>query len=68
MNDIMVLKEALPYLRHHKKSTMVVKLGGEVAASPEALRSLAEDLSLLTHVGVRIVDRKSTRLNSSHRL
>ena len=55
MKDIVLLKEALPYLRHHKKSTMVVKLGGEVAASPDALRSLAEDLSLLTHVGVRIV-------------
>jgi acetylglutamate kinase len=55
VKDIVLLKEALPYLRHHKKSTMVVKLGGEVAASADALRSLAEDLSLLTHVGVRIV-------------
>jgi acetylglutamate kinase len=55
VNDIAVLKQALPYLRHHKKSTMVVKLGGEIAANPEALRSLAEDVSLLTHVGIRIV-------------
>jgi acetylglutamate kinase len=55
VKDINLLKEALPYLRHHKKSTMVVKLGGEVAANPDALRSLAEDLSLLTHVGIRIV-------------
>ena len=55
MKDILLLKQALPYLRHHKKSTMVVKLGGEVAANRDALRSLAEDLSLLTHVGVRIV-------------
>jgi acetylglutamate kinase len=55
VKDILLLKQALPYLRHHKKSTMVVKLGGEVAAAAEALRSLAEDLSLLTHVGIRIV-------------
>jgi acetylglutamate kinase len=55
VNDIAVLKQALPYLRHHKKSTMVVKLGGEIAANDEALRSLSEDVSLLTHVGIRIV-------------
>jgi len=55
VNDITLLKQALPYLRHHKKSTMVVKLGGEIAANRDALRSLAEDVSLLTHVGIRIV-------------
>ena len=55
MNDIGILKQALPYLRHHKKSTMVVKLGGEIAANATALRSLAEDISLLTHVGIRLV-------------
>jgi len=55
LNDISLLKQALPYLRHHKKSTMVVKLGGEIAANEAALRSLAEDVSLLVHVGIRIV-------------
>jgi acetylglutamate kinase len=55
LNDISLLKQALPYLRHHKKSTMVVKLGGEIAANPVALRSLSEDVSLLVHVGIRIV-------------
>ena len=55
MNDISLLKQALPYLRHHKKSTMVVKLGGEIAANEAALRSLSEDISLLVHVGIRIV-------------
>ena len=34
---------------------MVVKLGGEIAASPEALDSLAQDISLLAHVNIRIV-------------
>jgi acetylglutamate kinase len=55
VNDISLLKQALPYLRHHKKSTVVVKLGGEIAANPDALSSLAGDVSLLVHVGVRIV-------------
>ena len=57
MNDtsISLLKQALPYLRHHRKSTMVVKLGGEIAANREALTSLAGDVSLLVHVGIRIV-------------
>lgn len=55
MSDVKLLKQVLPYLRHHRKSTMVVKLGGEIAANPEALRGLAEDIALLSHVGVRIV-------------
>jgi acetylglutamate kinase len=50
-----VLKQALPYLRQHKKQVMVVKLGGELAANADALRSLAEDVSLLMHVGIRMV-------------
>ena len=55
MNEVALLKQVLPYIRHHKKSTMVVKLGGEIAANADALRSLAEDVSLLVHVGIRIV-------------
>jgi len=50
-----ILKQALPYLRQHKGQVMVVKLGGELAGNPDALRSLAEDISLLVHVGIRIV-------------
>jgi acetylglutamate kinase len=50
-----ILKQALPYLRKHKRQVMVIKLGGELAARPDALRSLAEDISLLVHVGIRIV-------------
>ena len=55
MKDILLLKQALPYLRRHKGETFVVKLGGEIAANADALTSLAEDLSLLAHVGIRIV-------------
>ena len=50
-----ILKQALPYLRQYSKQVMVVKLGGEIAANHDALGSLAEDISLLLHVGVRLV-------------
>jgi acetylglutamate kinase len=55
MKDVLLLKEALPYLRRHRRRTMVVKLGGEIAADRVALHSLAQDVSLLTHVNIRIV-------------
>jgi acetylglutamate kinase len=55
VKDIALLKQALPYLRRHRRRTMVVKLGGEIADNDAALRSLAEDVSLLTHVNIRIV-------------
>ena len=55
MRDVRLLKEALPYLRRHRRQTMVIKLGGEIAANPAALDSLAQDISLLTHVNIRLV-------------
>ena len=55
MRDVRTLREALPYLRRHRRTTMVVKVGGEVAADPAARALLAQDLSLLTHVNIRIV-------------
>ncbi len=55
MRDVRLLKEALPYLRRHRRKTMVIKVGGEIAANAEALDSLAQDVSLLTHVNIRIV-------------
>lgn len=55
MRDVSLLKEALPYLRRHRRSTMVIKLGGEIALNAEALRSLAQELSLLAHVNIRVV-------------
>ena len=55
MRDVSLLKEALPYLRRHRRRTMVVKLGGEIAANREALVSLAQEISLLAHVNIRVV-------------
>ncbi|MFT7462646.1 MAG: acetylglutamate kinase [Pseudohongiellaceae bacterium] len=54
MKDITLLKQALPYMRQHKGSTFVVKLGGELAAEKSSLSSLAGDISLLVHVGIRV--------------
>ncbi len=50
-----VLVEALPYLRQWAGSTMVVKYGGAAMVSDEHKRSVAQDLVLLQHVGVRPV-------------
>ncbi len=55
MKDVRLLKEALPYLRRHRRRTMVIKLGGEIAGNKDALDSLAQDISLLTHVNIRVV-------------
>lgn len=55
VRDVRLLKEALPFLRRHRRRTMVIKLGGGIAANPEVLDSLAQDVSLLTHVNIRIV-------------
>ena len=55
MNDVSVLKQALPYIRIHKGHTFVVKLGGNVVQDAAAARSLASDVALLHHVGIRVV-------------
>jgi len=54
-SDVATLLQALPYIRHHKGATFVVKCGGEIARDPEALRLLAEDTALCAHVGIRTV-------------
>jgi acetylglutamate kinase len=54
MMDVEILIEALPYIRRHKGKTFVVKLGGALVQNRAALRSLAQDLSLLANVGIRL--------------
>lgn len=46
-----ILKEALPYIQKFKKKIFVIKLSGKVAASEEALSSLAQEIGLLHQVG-----------------
>ncbi len=55
MEDITVLKQALPYIRRFKGSTFVVKLGSEAMSSPEVLERLIDDITLLHLVGIRVV-------------
>ncbi len=55
MEDITVLKQALPYIRRFKGSTFVIKIGGEAMTSHETLELLIEDVTLLHLVGIHVV-------------
>lgn len=54
MKNVDILMQALPYIRRHRGKTFVVKLGGAVADGKAGLAGLAQDLALLTNVGIRI--------------
>ncbi len=54
MDDVKILMQALPYIRAHHGKTFVVKFGGAVVENAEALATLAQDVSLLTSVGIDI--------------
>jgi acetylglutamate kinase len=49
------LRSAVPYLRLFKGTTFVLKLGGEVLGNPHALDGVADQVSLLHQVGIRVV-------------
>lgn len=49
------LKEALDYTRLYRDQVFVIKLGGEVVASPEALDEVAIQIALLESLSIRIV-------------
>ena len=49
------LLEALPYIRAWRGRTVVVKVGGEALDDPGLASLVAEDLALLTLVGVKVV-------------
>lgn len=50
-----VLLSALPYIREFHGRTLVVKLGGRVLESPEAVETVARDVALLRFVGIKPV-------------
>ncbi|MCU0727216.1 MAG: acetylglutamate kinase, partial [Planctomycetes bacterium] len=54
MIDVKVLTQALPYMRAHRGKTFVVKMGGELVADSATRESLAEDLALAHHTGIRL--------------
>lgn len=49
------LKEALPFVRLFRKRIFVIKAGGEVFTSADALSALVEQISLLHELGMRVV-------------
>jgi len=65
-SDVKLLRQALPYVRKFKDGVFVIKCGGEIARDPDVLDLLARDISLIAHMGVRIVlvhaDELSVRL------
>lgn len=50
-----ILLEALPYIRAWRSRTIVVKIGGQALEDADLTALVAEDLALLTLVGVRVV-------------
>lgn len=55
MEDISLLKQALPYIKQYRNKTFVIKFGGDVVSDRGRLESLAEDVSLLHELNIRIV-------------
>ncbi|MCB9892957.1 MAG: acetylglutamate kinase [Planctomycetes bacterium] len=55
MDDVAVLLNALPYLRRYRDKVFVVKVGGEIAKTPDALELFAKDVAMLNQLGIRII-------------
>lgn len=55
MENIKVLRQALPYIQRFKNKVFVIKIGGEALDNVEVLESLIEDVALLHLVGIRVV-------------
>ena len=54
IENLDLLREALPYIQRFQGKTFVVKLSGKVTEDKENLASLTEELALLHQVGIRI--------------
>ncbi len=55
MDDVNVLLQALPYLKRYRDKVFVVKVGGEIAKTPDALDLFAKDVAMLNQLGIRII-------------
>jgi len=55
MEDIKILKQALPYFREYKQKTFVVKVGGELVQTERVIDGIAQDVSLMHQIGIKTV-------------
>jgi acetylglutamate kinase len=55
VENIAILKQALPYIKLYREKTFVIKFGGELLKTPGFLDGLAHDVSLLYQLNVRVV-------------
>lgn len=55
VEDISLLKQALPYIKQYRNKTFVIKFGGEVVRDPQRIDTLAEEISLLHELNIRLV-------------
>jgi len=55
MKDVGILKQALPYFRRYKNKTFVIKLGGGILKDKKSLDNIAQDISLLYQIGIKVI-------------
>jgi acetylglutamate kinase len=55
VENIAILKQALPYIKLYRGKTFVIKLGGELLQTPGFLDGLAHDVALLYQLNIRLV-------------
>ena len=55
MENIEVLKQALPYIRQYREKTFVIKVGGEWLQTEGFLDRLSHDVALLYQLNIRVV-------------
>lgn len=55
MENIAVLKQALPYIQRFKGKTFVVKFGGEAFTDSDIFERLMDDVALMHLVGIRVI-------------
>jgi acetylglutamate kinase len=55
MEDIGILKQALPYFKEYKGKTFVIKVGGELVQEYRVIDGIAQDVSLMHQIGIRTV-------------
>jgi acetylglutamate kinase len=55
MEQVGILKQALPYMRRYKNRTFIIKIGGELVQDISVLEDMAQDVSLLHQIGIRVI-------------